>query len=356
MKNSSKKTDCSVKSKKKIIFSAMTFILVLIIIVIAGEILLTFFNTQPYMYPKWEFSSEYGSIPYKNKNIIQARSGHYKFTYKINSYRYRGELIPISNSYEKENIVILGDSYTFGHGVNDGEEYAAVMSKILDKRFSVINLGVGGWGLTQQIRRYYELGQLYSPKIVILMFCANDPKDNFKNKVTIIENGRFKFQNSNNIFNWKNKYLADSIIQKSQLYNFIRGRFHGYSDSIIVNKEIKNSKTNSRTQGEIPEKEIFYNELLGKFALDLKDKGIDFIMISVPNQLNRFDHIERKVNELNSQGFVNYIEIAPWFQNLTKDLNLISPEGHPGKDWHYIIGNKLSEIILDTGTSENSRL
>lgn len=345
MKNSSEKMDYSLSIKSKFLFSIITFILVLTIIIITGEILLRIFDPQPYMYPRWEFSSEYGSLLYKNQSMKNSRPGHFKFTYTINNYRYRGKLIPISNSYEKENIIILGDSYTFGSGVNDGEEYPAVMSKKLEKNFNVINLGVGAWGLTQQIRRYYEFGQLYSPKIIILMYCSNDPEDNLKNKVTIIDNGRFKFQNSNNTINWIKKYLSHSIIQKSQLYNFIRDRLYYFFEERIVNKEIKKSTINPNIKDKIPYKQKFYNNLLELFSNDLKEKGIDFIMISVPNQLNRFEDIKNKVTELNSQGIINYIETTSWFENLPDNLSLHSPEGHPGKDWHYIIGKNLSEII-----------
>jgi len=348
MKNSSEKMDYSLSTKSKFFFSIITFILVLTIIFITGEILLRNFDPQKYMYPRWEFSSEYGSMLYKNQNMTESRPGHFKFTSTINSYQYRGKLIPISNTYEKENIVILGDSYTFGAGVNGGEEYPAVMSKKLEKSFNIINLGVGGWGLTQQIRRYYEFGQLYSPKIVILMYCSNDPKDNLKNKVTIVDNGRFKFQDSNNnTINWIKKYLSHSIIQKSQLYNFFRARLYNFFEKRIVNEEIKKSTINSNIKDETPYKEKFYNNLLELFSNDLKEKGIDFIMISVPNQLTRFEHIKNKVIELNSQGIINYIETTSWFENLPNNLSLRSPEGHPGKDWHYIIGKNLSEIILN---------
>ena len=70
-------------------------------------------------------------------------------------------------------------------------------------------------------------------------------------------------------------------------------------------------------------------------------------MISVPDQINRFENIKNKVTELDSQGIINYIEITPWFKNFSNNLNLYSPEGHPGKDWHYIISKNLSEIILN---------
>ena len=154
--------------------------------------------------------------------MINACPGRWEFTYTTNEYQYRGLPVPISNIYEKENIIVLGDSYSFGQGVNDGDEYPAIIDAQLKEDFNVINLSVGGWGLTQQIRRYYEFGQLYSPKIVLLQFCANDPHDNFKNMVTIIENGRFKFQNSNNTINFVKKFLSKKDFLKKKCKLFMR--------------------------------------------------------------------------------------------------------------------------------------
>lgn len=343
--NSTKKENNSLTIRSKIIFTMITFLLSLLIIFIIGEILIRIFNPLAYMYPRWKFSAKYGSMLYENCKMIEAIPGKWKFIYTINEYSYRGKPIPIKNKYGRENVVVLGDSYTFGAGVNDDEVYTAVMSKYLGEHFNVINLGVGGWGLTQQIRRYYEFGQLYLPKIVVLMFCGNDPKDNLKNKVTIIDNGRFKFHDSKNTINWIKKHLSYSIIQKSQLYNYFRRKLYEYFERGIINNEIVKVKTKSIIKNEIPYMEKFYNELLELFVEDLNKKGIKIIMISVNDQLNKFENIKNKVNELDSQGTINYIEITHWFENVSS--NLRSPQGHYGKNWHYIIGRNLSEIILE---------
>ena len=317
----------------------------LLIIFISGETLLRVFASQEYIYPRWEFSSEYGSLLPRNQIMTQERPGQYKFSYQINQYRYRGEPVPVSNGYGKKNIVVLGDSYTFGHGVDDGNEYPAVLSKALGSEYDVINLGVGGWGLTQQIRRYYEFGQLYAPEIVILMFCSNDPRDNMGNNVTVADNRRFKFQPSRNDSNWIKKYLANSIVQKSQLYNFIRnGLYHLFSRSntgLALNQD--NSK--SKHSDSITKQETYYNELLELFALDLKENNIEFLVISVPGQLEAFGQINSMVIELDARKLINYIDITRWFENSPDKLSLRSPEGHPGPGWHDVIGNGLAETI-----------
>ncbi len=327
-------------------FSLITLFLVLLLVFVSSEVLLCLFDSQKYIFPRWEFSSEYGSLLPRNQIMTQGKPGHYKFSYQINQYRYRGEQIPVSNTYENSNIVVLGDSYTFGHGVDDGEEYPAVLSKAIGSEYNVINLGVGGWGLTQQIRRYYELGQLYAPEVVILMFCSNDPGDNMRNRVTIIDSGRFKFQTCQNENNWIKKYLANSRIQKSQLYNFIRNRLYRILSKSKAGMTHNKGNAELNHSSAITREEAFYNDLLELFAQDLKNSNIEFLMISVPDQLESFKHISSKVAELDAGGLLNYIEVTPWFEDCPDKLSRRSPEGHPGAGWHDVIGRGLSEAIL----------
>ena len=93
--------------------------------------------------------NNFNVLQISDRDFLQSNIFNYKKSYFLNH---------INNTIEnfKPNIVLLGDSYTFGFGVNDGNEFAAVMSRELSSDYNIINTGVGGWGLTQQIRRYYE--------------------------------------------------------------------------------------------------------------------------------------------------------------------------------------------------------
>lgn len=338
-----KNSNNQISKKRKIIFSIISIIIAFIFIFMIGELLLRIFFPQEYMYPRWKFSPKYGAVLFDNCKMIHACPGRWKFIYKINEYHYRGKLIPISNVYDKKNIIILGDSYSFGHGVNDRDEYSAVIANKLKYNYNIINLSTGGWGLTQQIRRYYEFGQLYFPKIVLLQFCDNDLDDNFVNMVTTIEKGKFKFQNSKNTSNWIKKYLSRSIIQKSQIYNLFRDAAYQFFARRIAKKEKLNYQKKNSYDKKISPKEQFYNELLELFTKDLDQKGVELIMISVNRQLEQFPNIKAKVSDLSSKGLINYYDVIPWFENVS---NYGSPEGHLwGKKAHYILGEKLSEII-----------
>lgn len=327
--------------RKKGLFILTAAVLVMLITLALGEFFIGTLNPQATMRPRREFSPAYGFLDYQNATIVHEMPGQWKFVYTTNQYRHRGRTTLISNVYDKPNIIVLGDSYTFGMGVNDGEEYASVMSGDLEDRFNVINLAVGGWGLTQQIRRYYEFGQLYVPKMVILQFSINDIEDNFNNKVTIIENDKFKFVDSKSSINWIKKYLSKSFIQKIQMYNLLRNAVYIYFSERHIGNEIKKYQDNN--SNEFIFMQDFYIDLLDLFIKDLNKKDITILMISIENHLDQAEKIKKHIFDLDKRGLLQYIEVKNWLKNMS---NYSSPEGHEwGKDAHYVVGTKLSEVI-----------
>lgn len=337
-------------------FIAITVVGSMVISLVIGELLVRYVRPQESLYPRWKVSRAYVNELYPNARMVHTVPGRWKFIYTINQYGYRGRPIIVSNKYDKQNIVVLGDSCSFGNGVNDGEEWPMVMQDKLDNNFNVINLSVGGYGLTQEIRRYYEFGQLYHPKYVILQFCANDPHDNFIKRVTDVKNGRFIFYGIVRSFEPIKICLSKSYLQKSQLFNlvfnyFVRPRPSRKMTVQELKKVDKLEDINRDDSGiamygktfDYPSKEEFYNVLLVNFAEDLKRRGVILLMIDVDNQLSQFPLIKNKVEELEKGKLINYVPIVPWLKNVKNDR---SPEGHPwGVKSHSIIGSGLAHYI-----------
>ena len=324
-----------------VLFVLLTGLIGISLSLVAGELLVRLVHPVPSLYPRWESSRQYGWVLFANTKTIHETPGKWRFIYTINEYSYRGAPVPISNTYTKPNVVVLGDSYAFGIGVNDDDVFAPVMTRSLRDRVSVINLGVPGWGLTQEIRRYYEFGQLYQPAYVILQFCENDPDDNFESLVTVIKNGRFAFQDTQLIERLGIlKHLSDSIIQRSQLYNFVRRLTQRSRDPIVRQRQ---AVQYDETKNSTPPDQRFYCELLDLFARDLKEKSVHLIMIAADNGLDKFPIIRSKIGELDSSGLLVYCEVGEWLKGIG---DYGSPEGHRwGFGAHQVIGRRLSELI-----------
>jgi hypothetical protein len=331
-------------SKRKTGLWLLTTLVTVAVMLVLGEILIGLASPSEYLYPRYQFSAQYGFIPFANVTMVHGIPRKFEFRYTVNSMQSRGEVVP-PHAGGLPDIVVLGDSYSFGMGVADGEEFPTVMRTHLAGRANVINLGEPGWGLTQEIRRYYDTGARYDPRIVVLQFCANDPSDNVANRVTLVENGKFRFVDSANSLNFVKKYLSRSFVQRTQLYNFFRTRAsHLVLDRMTQNAASKLDKAaapaNGVQPGVIPGVERTYIELLEPFAAALHAQGRELWVISVDHQLEQFPAINQAVHDLDARGELHYFEVTDW---LTGHEPYHSPEGHLwGAPAHAIIGEHLA--------------
>ena len=72
----------------------------------------------------------------------------------------------------KAPILVVGDSFTFGEEVSDGEAWPADLQRLLGRR--VLNGGVSGYGFDQIVLRTEALAALYKPKAIVVAFIADD--------------------------------------------------------------------------------------------------------------------------------------------------------------------------------------
>jgi hypothetical protein len=331
--------------RKQVLFFLSLPLITGVLIFVTGEILVRVFDPVRYMYPRYKFSPKYGFELYENARMVHGHPGKFKFFYSVNEYGYRGHPVPPSGSYTKSNIVVLGDSFSFGQGVNDGEEYPALLREALAAAYEVINLATPGWGLTQQIRRYYDFGRLYEPDVVILQYSLNDPEDNLNQMVTVLGEDGFEFVDSHNPTNWVKKYLSGSIIQRSQLYNFFRGRVYEHFQDRFVNEQASEQRTAvpPAEEGVMP-REVLYCQLLERFVEDLNASGVIVIMIAVEKSLDVFTHIRDCVSSLNADDAIHYVELMDLF-GPTRNEGFYSAEGHWGPRAHRLIGEGLVQVI-----------
>jgi hypothetical protein len=310
---------------------------------VLAETVLYLFHPQAMMWPRLQFSPAYSVRMPPDTVMVNRMPGEWAFTYTVNADGYRGEPVPITNAYDKDNIVVLGDSYSFGLGVNDGEEFPAIMQERLSSSHNIINLGSAGWGLGQQIRRYFEFGQLFKPGTVILQYSANDVPDNLYHAVTEVEDERFTFIDSYVPLYWLKDKLSRSFIQYSQLYNFIRQNLYWY----FRGQSLEENLDHADQENEDKKLVQTYNDLLTAFVDHLRSEDIEVIYIAVNDQLDFYPNVKQHVMALDREGLMDYIEVTDWFDGVT---DYGSPEGHYwGKKAHAIVGDHLAHLLAAGG-------
>lgn len=97
-----------------------------------------------------------------------------------NSCGMRGPEISIEKPPGTYRIALLGDSFTFGWGVEQDQSFAARMEQTLNRgaapgvNYQVLNLGVPGYSTFQEVARFQELGLDFSPDAIVVFFVEND--------------------------------------------------------------------------------------------------------------------------------------------------------------------------------------
>jgi lysophospholipase L1-like esterase len=101
---------------------------------------------------------------------------------KINSAGLRDREFSLSKPKDTYRILVLGDSITFGWGVEEEKTFAKVLESKLNEsplpgwpqHYEVINTGVGNYNTAQEVAFFKERGRLYEPDMVLIAFFIND--------------------------------------------------------------------------------------------------------------------------------------------------------------------------------------
>ncbi len=102
--------------------------------------------------------------------------------YQLNRHGLRGKDLAIPKPKGIQRIACLGDSFTFGQGVHEGDTYTAVLERSLNQTssgdrgdvFEVLNAGRCGFSTYEERRIFDRYVAAYEPDLVILQMNDND--------------------------------------------------------------------------------------------------------------------------------------------------------------------------------------
>jgi hypothetical protein len=107
----------------------------------------------------------------------------FTMSFSTNSLGFRG---PETREPPRDVILFLGDSFTLGYGVSDGEEYPAIVRDTLRKRrvaVAVLNAGIGDSGNGRWVKFLRHEAARYEPRLVVLQVHPNDFDDNLRERL-----------------------------------------------------------------------------------------------------------------------------------------------------------------------------
>jgi len=131
-----------------------------------------------------DFNTEVeGPIPYLMEPNISVYTDGYQyrvpyFKVETNNEGLRGREFEREKPEDTIRILAIGDSHTFGWGVNKSDRYTTKtetrLNNSLDKNVEIINAGVSGWGIREFKNFYLERGRSYETDFVLVNIAFHD--------------------------------------------------------------------------------------------------------------------------------------------------------------------------------------
>jgi len=162
-----------------------------------------------------------GWRPRPNVQGMHNIPGQFSSTFRTNSQGLRGAREFSFERGEATRMVVVGDSFTWGYGVNDEDVYVSKLAELLPK-VEIINLGVTAYGPSQELEYFKSEGIRYRPDIVVLSFCLNDIEEyEYKSVKNGIVRSAIHVGGEESSGNWKG-WMSERIY----LYSFIMDRIN----------------------------------------------------------------------------------------------------------------------------------
>ena len=189
-------------------------------------------------------------------------------------------------------IVMLGDSFLFGEGVEDDQVVSAVLERSLNdgsdsnRNYEVLNFGVSGIGQAEELVTYHARGKIYDPDAVILFYFENDIGNN-------VLSGLYEIAEDGGVTRTDASYLPAVRIREilygirpvrwlfehSSAWNVVRNRLAFLVEqSRLRNEDLHDfSGTNQRSVE-------LTRALLNQFVIDIKADGALPVIIIIPDK------------------------------------------------------------------------
>jgi hypothetical protein len=321
-----------------------------------AELFLRLAKPQVTMFPRYVTSPDYAYEFPRNASIRNARGNLWSFTYTTNEIGRRGPFVQPAAAYDVPNLIVLGDSITFGIGVDDGDVYSAQLQNLVGNAWRVVNGGMAGWGIDSEIKWFFQTGTGYQPRAVVLQFSLNDPWDS-NTGVTTVADGRFEFHPvASQKPAWMDWASRSGLLQRSHLYSLLRSvETRGGAGDFTARVLGTGSTAAPGTAGSARQthQELQYVEYLRTFAERLGDDGIPLLLLSETHDgesgytydIATFPLIEAGLRRLQGEGLLRFIELPLTQMQKYKR----SPEGHQwGPEHHRLVAESLAAALRDS--------
>ncbi len=342
----------------KILTNILIALVSITVVLAIAEITFRMFRPQDYLAATvntWDRETGTRQIP-NAKGFVTC--GEYHMDLLINSKGLRDREFPYEKPRGTTRILILGDSFACGYGVQAEETLAKVLEQLLngdeDERtnWEVLNAGIGSTGTAHQLAFFKTEGYKYQPDYVVLCFCqSNDFWDNITSGLYKLRDGNLVKQDAPLTGSRKiQRYVGwipgyNTIFARSHLLNFIKFRVSRYHYRDLAGRIQLASTQPSVEQAE--------EELTQALILSLRDAcvdvGCELVLTVVPSHIKcSFDNETARLVESMVASGIRFVDFRPAFRRAIQEGTEVTYtcDGHWTDDGHRLAAQVLHSFFL----------
>ena len=339
-----------------VIFASLT-----VALVIVEFVLRAMHRDEVFMMPRYVTDAKYNDFEIRC-NEPDAEYVHTspdgQWSYSINSQGLRDHRV---FAYEKPpsrlRVLTVGDSYTLGFEVGQGESYSAVLERYLRNEgvdAEVINAGVSGFSTAEELIYLREEGLRFQPDVVVMGFYINDLSDNLRANLFRLEDGKLEANGNRylpairirNILNsiWLYRWLSEN----SYLHNYMNAKatvwIRDAMASANQSEAVEETKADPTTAKTYPDE--LARALVQEAHRVANAAGAKFVLMNIPDpELNTSFPIE----QLPAENFADhYLDMLPILKPYDGLIDLYRPRGfeHWSEFSHLQAGIALGQQVL----------
>ena len=259
-----------------------------------------------------------------------------------------------SNTGKKENaakIAFLGDSFTWGWGVDNESTFAHKLQQMLGEDYDVENYGMSGYGNVQELILFKRiLSKSSAPAHLFVMIFKNDFMENIgsikqSHPFYNIDKGEIVLKNfpvKNPLGNWFTNFRRKSYVLTFLAYGIDSfqdwRRRRGMKGQVI---------DGSRHQEEVSEKsQAVMQHVLNEFKLICLKHGIALTIVYIPciNDFHTQTPYRKSITQIAKELNLSYIDLTDAFQDKV-DTYYFKGDGHWNGQGHALAAKVMKRYL-----------
>lgn len=275
---------------------------------------------------------------------------------RIGNLGFRGRDLDESKAPGTLRILALGDSYTFGDHVNTEEAYPARLEEALSRRMAsvpveVVNAGVNGFGILDEIALWEKAGSRLDPDAVLLTFSPNDMSDTTRPTPVIDQMRSHAAMKGRPIIG-----PAIRLAQNTAIFNgmqILAARIRVATRSHAAIPELEPARAGPDAA---PWAWEAYREALVRFGQLLDSGGRRALLVHYPSYGNVTGAERAYAAEVlpawAAEAGFEYLDLLPAFRRGSSEgavLYLVPRDSHPSPAGHSLAARRIAEALEGLG-------